>query len=65
VRTEKPDRSTYVKHDLLGAEMAERTALYLKWSTSRRETVRELVRDHMLATSPLKVADDSAKAPRD
>ena len=65
VRTEKPDRSTYVKHDLLGAEMVERTALYLKWSKARSEAVRELVRDHMLATSPLKAADDSAKAPRD
>ena len=65
VRAEKPDRSTYVKHDLLGAEMVERTALYLKWSKARSEAVRELVRDHMLATSPLKTADDSAKAPRD
>jgi len=65
VRTEKPDRSTYVKHDLLGAEIVERTALYLKWSTARRTEVRELVRDHMLPTSPLKAADDAAKAPRD
>jgi len=65
VRAEKPDRSTYVKHDLLGAEMVERTALYLKWSKARSEAVRELVRDHMLATSLLKTADDSAKAPRD
>jgi len=63
VRTEKPDRSTYAKHDLLGAEIVERTALYLKWSTSRRREVRELVRDHMLETSPLKAADDAAKAP--
>ena len=65
VRVDKPDRSTYVKHDLLGAEMVERTGLYLKWSKVRRETIRELVRDHMLATSPLKAADDSAKAPCD
>ena len=64
VRVDKPDRSTYAKHDLLGAELAERTGLYLKWSKVRRETIRELVRDHMLTTSPLKVADDSAKAPR-
>lgn len=64
VRTEKPGRSTYVKHDLLGAEIVERTALYLKWSTARRREVRELVRDHMLESSPLKAADDAAKAPR-
>lgn len=63
VRTEKSDRSTYVKHDVLGAEIAERTGLYLKWSTARRREVRELVRDHMLDTSPLKQADDAAKAP--
>lgn len=63
VRADKPDRSTYVKHDLLGAEIVERTALYLKWSTARRREVRELVRDHMLESSPLKAADDSAKAP--
>lgn len=64
VRTEKPDRSTYAKHDLLGAELVERTALYLKWSTARRREVRELVRDHMLDSSPLKAADDAAKATR-
>ena len=64
VRVDKPDRSTYAKHDLLGAELAERTGLYLKWSKARRETVRELVLNHILATSPLKVADDSAKTPR-
>jgi len=63
VRTEKSDRSTYVKHDLLGAEIVERTALYLKWSTARRREVRELVRDHMLESSPLKAADDAAKGP--
>ncbi len=62
-RTDKPNRSTYVKHDLLGAEIVDRTALYLKWSTARRREVRELVRDHMLETSPLKTADDAAKAP--
>ena len=64
VRAEKPDRSTYVKHDLLGAEMVERLALYLKWSKRRREAVRELVRDHLLETSPLSEADASAKPAR-
>jgi tRNA nucleotidyltransferase (CCA-adding enzyme) len=65
VRVEKPGRSTYVKHDILGAEMVERLALYLKWSKKRREDVRELVRDHLLETSPLREADMSAKPLRD
>ncbi len=65
VRAEKPGRSTYVKHDLLGVELVERMALYLKWSKARREDVRELVRDHLLETSPLREADMSAKPDRD
>jgi len=62
-RAEKPGRSTYVGHELVGAEIVERTGLYLRWSNARRGAVRELVRDHMLPDSPLKAADDSAKAP--
>ena len=61
VRSERPGRSTYVKHDLLGVELVERMALYLRWSKQRREEVRELVRDHLLETSPLREADMSAK----
>jgi putative nucleotidyltransferase with HDIG domain len=64
MRVEKPGRSTYVKHDLLGAELVERTALYLKWSKERRELVAKLVLEHMLADSPLRGADDSAKPPQ-
>lgn len=63
LRAEKQGRSRYAHHDRLGAEIVERTALYLKWPTARRETVRELVAHHMDADSPLKSADDSAKAP--
>jgi len=62
-RVEKPGRATYVHHDRLGAEIVERTALYLRWSAARREAVRDLVAHHMAAASPLKDADDSAKAP--
>ena len=62
VRSERPGRSTYVNHDLLGAEIVARIALSLRWSNVRRGTVTELVRDHMRATSPLKAADDAAKA---
>lgn len=63
-RVEKPGRATYVGHEIVGAELAERTALYLRWSADRRERVRRLVRGHMHADSPLRAADDSAKAPR-
>ncbi|NTU70704.1 MAG: HDIG domain-containing protein [Coriobacteriia bacterium] len=64
VRAEKPDRSVYHKHDLLGAEIVERLALYLKWSKSRREAVVTLARDHLLETSPLHDADMGAKPPK-
>jgi putative nucleotidyltransferase with HDIG domain len=64
VRTEKPGRSTYVGHDLLGAELVERIALYLKWGNKRKSDVGRLVRDHMLADSPLRKADDAAKPPK-
>lgn len=60
VRTEKHDRSNYIKHDLLGAELVTRLALYLKWSNDRREAVRDLVFGHMQASSPLREADTAA-----
>lgn len=63
VRIDRPDRSTYVHHDLLGGELVMRTALYLKWSTRRREDVGRLVAEHMRPDSPLKAADDDAKSP--
>jgi poly(A) polymerase len=60
-RVEKPGRATYVGHELVGAEIVERTALYLRWPVARREEVRELVLHHLEAASPLKHADDAAK----
>jgi len=60
-RLDKPGRSTYVDHERISAEIAERTALYLRWSVKRREEVRELVAHHMRPDSPLRVADDGAK----
>jgi putative nucleotidyltransferase with HDIG domain len=65
MRVDKPDRSTYVRHDLVGAELVERIALYLKWGNARREEVTTLVREHMQPDSPLRAADDSAKAARE
>ena len=60
-RFEKPDRSTYYGHELIGAELVERIALYLKWSTRRREDVTALVRDHARTDSPLAQADRAGK----
>lgn len=59
-RTEKPDRSNYIKHDLLGAEMVNRIGLHLKWSNDRREQVSRLVFNHMVETSLLRPADIAA-----
>lgn len=61
VRAEKPGRSTYVHHELLGAEFVDRVAASLKWSNARHARVRELVAGHMVPSSPLRAADDSAK----
>jgi tRNA nucleotidyltransferase (CCA-adding enzyme) len=60
-RVEKPGRATYVGHERIGAELVERTALYLRWPVARREEVRELVLHHLEGDSPLKAADDAAK----
>jgi putative nucleotidyltransferase with HDIG domain len=62
MRVDKPDRSTYVRHDLLGEALVQRTALYLKWGNRRRDETARLVAEHMLPDSPLRAADDSAKA---
>ena len=51
----------YIKHDLVGADLVERIARHLKWSNERRETVKELVLNHLREDSPLKEADDKAK----
>lgn len=60
-RYEKPGKSTYVGHERIGAELVERTALYLRWPIARREAVRALVAGHMRPESPLREADDAAK----
>lgn len=61
VRTNKVDKSNYIYHDYLGAEMVERLGLYLRWSNERRIQVKEIVLNHFKVDSPLKEADDKAK----
>jgi putative nucleotidyltransferase with HDIG domain len=63
IRVEKtnPDRGTYAKHDLLGAEMVDKIGRYLKWSNDRREKIVDLVLNHQTAGNPLRWADHKAK----
>lgn len=60
VRGEKPDRSNYIKHDLLSAEIVDKYASYLKWSNERKTKVKELVLNHLLYNSPLYEPDKKA-----
>ena len=60
-RIDKEDKSSYYKHELLGAEIVEKTANYLKWSNERKNQVKSLVLNHMEDESPLKEADKSSR----
>jgi tRNA nucleotidyltransferase (CCA-adding enzyme) len=51
----------YHKHDILGRELVEKLALYLRWSNDRRKNVMSLVLTHMEDSSPLRKADMEAK----
>jgi len=61
VRTNREDRSNYIKHDLLGKEIVIRLARYLKWSNERTEIISDLVLNHVKDESPLKEADTKGK----
>lgn len=61
VRTDREDRSNYIKHDLLGKEIVIRLARYLKWSNERTEIISDLVLNHVKDESPLKEADMKGK----
>jgi putative nucleotidyltransferase with HDIG domain len=62
VRDDSKQYSRYIKHDLLGAEMVERIANHLKWSSAQKKAVKELVEFHMNDDSPLKPADRIGKS---
>jgi putative nucleotidyltransferase with HDIG domain len=61
VRQDKPGRSTYVHHDLVGARLVVMLARDLKWSNERRQRIVELVREHLDDDNPLRTADNAAK----
>jgi len=54
---EKPKRKSYVKHDLLSADIVRKYAAHMKWSKERTDTVVDLVLNHMQENSPLREAD--------
>jgi len=60
-RRDKVDKSTYYQHELVGAEIVDHIALYLRWSKERQETIKSLVLNHMKDDSPLREADMEAK----
>jgi tRNA nucleotidyltransferase (CCA-adding enzyme) len=56
-RTERPDRSNFIHHDEVGAELVRSIAARLKWSKEQTEIVHNLVLNHLVDDSPLKEAD--------
>lgn len=57
VRRTRNNKTNYIKHDYLGADMVTRLALHLKWSNDRREKVVDLVKNHMQENNPLRQYD--------
>lgn len=53
--------SNYIMHDIVGATIVEGIALRLKWSNQRRETVVNIVSNHMSDASPIRLADNASK----
>lgn len=62
VRTEHPKgHSNYINHEILGAEIANKYANYLKWSKERKEQVVSLIRNHLNKDCPLREYDNMGK----
>ncbi len=61
VRTNKTDRSNYIHHAILGANIVEKTAIYLKWSNARKNKIVEIVKNHLNKNSALKPYDNISK----
>lgn len=55
------EQKTYVGHELVGAEIAEKAGKYLKWSNDRIDNVSKIVREHLDTKSPLKGYDSGAQ----
>lgn len=62
VRTEnKKGHSNYIRHEILGAELADRLATNLKWSNERRKSVVNLIKNHLEEDCPLRKYDNIGK----
>jgi tRNA nucleotidyltransferase (CCA-adding enzyme) len=55
------EQQTYVGHELVGKEMAEKIGRYLKWSKDRVDSVSDIVGCHLEERSPLKGYDSGAQ----
>lgn len=62
VRTDKPDRSNYVMHDIVGAYITEGIAARLKWSNDRKKCVVDTILHHLEEDSPIRSADNASKS---
>jgi tRNA nucleotidyltransferase (CCA-adding enzyme) len=59
------EQKTYVGHELVGAEIAEKIGRYLKWPNNKQnpriDTVSAIVGGHLESSSPLKGYDSGAQ----
>lgn len=51
----------YINHEILGAEMAYRIGLQLKWSNTRLKTVVEIIKNHLKDDNILRPYDNMSK----
>jgi tRNA nucleotidyltransferase (CCA-adding enzyme) len=60
--TQKPSgQQNYVAHELIGAELAKKIGVYLKWSKDRQDYVVETIAGHLADDSVLKPYDSGAQ----
>jgi len=55
------EKSNYIGHEKLGADMVQRIATHLKWSNERTDSVVSLVRNHLNEDCPLREYDNMGK----
>jgi tRNA nucleotidyltransferase (CCA-adding enzyme) len=61
-RTENPKgNSNYIHHEILGSEMSLKVSHYLKFSSKRRDFIRDIILNHLTLDCALKVHDDASK----
>lgn len=57
----RDSQSNYPFHSEIGAEIVEKTGVYLKWSKARTATIKDLVLMHLEDGSPIGKADSEAR----